>query len=153
MAVSLMRAYARSRSAAPRAPAPMAGHCYLTFCRVLYNERGPTLLIKLSSLSSVQFSHSVVADSLWPYEPQHTRPPCPSPTPRVYPNLYPLSQWCYPTISSSIVHFSSHLQSFPASGSFSNESALRIRWPKYWGFSFNISPSSEYSGLTSFRMG
>ena len=60
-------------------------------------------------------------------------------------------QWCHPTISSSVVPFSSCLQSFPASGSF-NESALRIRWPKYWSFSFNISPSSEYSGMISFRM-
>ena len=68
--------------------------------------------------SSVQFSCSVVSDSLWPHEPQHTRPPCPSPTPRVYPNSYPLSWWYHPTISSSIVPFFSHLQSFPASGSF-----------------------------------
>ena len=63
-----------------------------------------------------------------------------------------LSRWCHPTISSSVVPFSSHLQSFPASGSFSNESGLLIRWPKYWSFSFSISPSNEYSGLISFRM-
>ena len=68
--------------------------------------------------SSVQFSRSVVSDSLPPHEPQHARPPCPSPTPRVYPNSCPLSQWCHPTISSSVVPFSSCLQSFPASGSF-----------------------------------
>ena len=68
--------------------------------------------------NSVQFSHSVVSDSLWPHEPQHTRPPCPSPTPRVHPNQYPLSWWCYPTISSSIIPFSSCPQSFSASGSF-----------------------------------
>ena len=68
--------------------------------------------------SSVQFSHSVVSDSLWPHELQHARPPCPSPTPRVYSNSCPLSQWCHPTISSSIVPFSSCPQSFPASGSF-----------------------------------
>ena len=55
--------------------------------------------------SSVQFSRSVMSDSLWPYEPQHTRPPCPSPTPRVYSNSCPLSQWCHPTISSSVIHF------------------------------------------------
>ena len=66
---------------------------------------------------SVQFSHSVASDSLWPHELQHTRPPCPSPTPRVHPNSCPLSQWCHPAISSSIVPFSSGPQSFPASGS------------------------------------
>ena len=69
-------------------------------------------------VSSVQFSHSVVSDSLWPHEPQHARPPCPSPTPGVHPNPCPLSRWCYPTISSSVVPFSSCPQSFPASGSF-----------------------------------
>ena len=67
---------------------------------------------------SVQFSRSVVSDSLRPHEPQHTRPPCPSPTPGVYPNPCPLSRWCHPTISSSVVSFSSCPQSFPASGSF-----------------------------------
>ena len=60
--------------------------------------------------------------------------------------------WCHPTILSSAVLISSCLQSFPASGFFSNESALRIRWPKYWSFSFSISPSIEQSGLISFRM-
>ena len=68
--------------------------------------------------NSVRFSCSVVSDSLRPHEPQHTRPPCPSPTPGVYPNLCPLSWWCHPTISSSVVPFSSCPQSFPASGSF-----------------------------------
>ena len=68
--------------------------------------------------SSVQFSSSVMFDSLRPHELQHARPPCPSPTPRVYPNPCPSSQWCHPTISSSVIPFSSHLQSFPASGSF-----------------------------------
>ena len=67
---------------------------------------------------SVQFSHSVMSDSLQPHELQYSRPPCPSPTPRVYPNSCPLSRWCHPTISSSVVPFSSCLQSFPASGSF-----------------------------------
>ena len=69
-------------------------------------------------LSSVQFSHSVVSDSLWPHGLQHARRPCPSPTPGVYSNSCPLSRWCQPTILSSIIPFSSHLQSFPASGSF-----------------------------------
>ena len=67
---------------------------------------------------SVQFSHSVVSNSLWPHELQHTRPPCPSPTPRVYSNSCPSSRWCHPTISSSVVPFSSCPQSFPVSVSF-----------------------------------
>ena len=67
---------------------------------------------------TVQFCHSVMSDSLQPHELLHARPPCPSSTPRVYPNSCPLSQWCHPTISSSVIAFSSCLQSFPASGSF-----------------------------------
>ena len=70
------------------------------------------------AFSSVPFSCSLVSDSFQPHGPQHTRPPCPTPTPRVYSNSRPLSRWCHPTISSSVVPFSSHLQSFPASGSF-----------------------------------
>ena len=69
-------------------------------------------------ISSVQFSHSLVSDSLLPHGLQHTRPPCPSPTPRVYSNSCPLSCWCHPTISFSTGPFSTCLQSFPASGSF-----------------------------------
>ena len=71
-----------------------------------------------SWLSSVQFSCSVVSNSLWPHEPQHTRPPCPSPTPGVYPNPSPLSRWCHSTTSSSVVPFSSCLQSFQYQGLF-----------------------------------
>ena len=67
---------------------------------------------------SVQFSHSVVSDSLRPHEPQHARPPCPSPTPGVHPNPCPSSRWCHPTISSSVIPFSSCPLSFSASGSF-----------------------------------
>ena len=107
-----------------------------------------------------------MSDSLRPHGLQHDRPPCPSPIPRVYSNSCPSSRWCHPTNSSSVVPFSSCLQSFPASGSFLffsfftlqycvflNESVFFcIRWPKYWSFSFNISPSNEYSGLISFRM-
>ena len=68
--------------------------------------------------SSVQFSYSVMSSSLRPHGPQHTRPPCPSPTPGVYPNSCPLRWWCHPTISSSVIPFFSCPQSFPASGSF-----------------------------------
>ena len=68
--------------------------------------------------NSVQFSCSIMSDSWQSHKPQHARPPCPSPTPRVYPNSCPLSRWCHPTISSSVVPFSFHPQSFPASRSF-----------------------------------
>ena len=101
--------------------------------------------------SSVQFSRSAVSDSLRLHGLQHTRPPFPSLTPRVYWNSCSLSQWCHPTVSSSVIPFSSHFQSFPARG-FSDESVLHIRWSKYWSFSFSISPSDEYSALISFRM-
>ena len=74
--------------------------------------------IHISLLQSDQISRSVVSNSLWPHEPQHARPPCPSPTPGVPPNPCPSSQWCHPTISSSVVPFSSCPQSFPESGSF-----------------------------------
>ena len=101
---------------------------------------------------SVQFSRSVVFYSLLAHKPQHARPPCPSPTPGVYPKPCSLSQWCHPTISSSVVPFSSPPSFFPCIRVFSNESALCIRWPKDWSFSFNISPSSEHPRLISFRM-
>ena len=75
-------------------------------------------LVNICCHTSVQFSRSVMSDSLWSHGLQHTRPPCPSPTPGVDSNSHPLSWWCYPTISSSVVPFPSCLQSFPASGSF-----------------------------------
>ena len=99
--------------------------------------------------SSVKFSCSVLSDSLRPHGLQHARPPCPSPTPGVYSNSYLSSWWCHPTISSSVIPLPSI---FPSTRVFSNESVLRIRWPKYWSFSFNISPANEHSGLNSFRM-
>ena len=101
--------------------------------------------------SSVQFSHSDMSNSLRPHEVQHVRPPCPSPTPEVHPNPHPLTWWCHPTISSC--HPLLLLPTiFPSIRVFSNESALRMRWPKYWSYSFNISPSNEHPGLTSFKM-
>ena len=72
----------------------------------------------MQNILSVQFSRSIMSDFLPPHELQHARPPCPSPTPTVHPNPCPLSRWCHPTISSSVIPFSSHLQSFLASGSF-----------------------------------
>ena len=104
------------------------------------------------ALTLIQFSHSVVTNSSRPHGPQHTRPRCSSPTPRVYSNSYPLRQWCHPTNSSSVVPFLLPPSIFPSIWVFPNESVLRIRWPKYWSFSFIISPSDEYSGLISFRM-
>ena len=101
---------------------------------------------------SVHFSCSIMSDSLQPYGLQHARLPCPSPTPRACSNSCPSSRWCHPNISSSVVPFSSCLQSFQHQGlfqwvSFSHQVA------KYWSFTFNISPSNEHPGLISFRMG
>ena len=95
---------------------------------------------------SDQISCSVVSDPLQPHESQHARLGCPSPTPGVHWDSRPSSQWCHPAISSSVIPFSSCPQSLPASV-FSNEPTLRMRWPKYWSFSFSISPSNEHPGL------
>ena len=99
---------------------------------------------------SLQFS-SVTQSCPTLCNPRHARPPCPSPTPRVHSDSCPSSQWCHPAILSSVVPFSSCPQSLPASV-FSNESTLCMKWPKYWSFSFSISPSKEHPGLISFRM-
>ena len=93
------------------------------------------------SLISLLFSHWVMPNSLKPHVVQHTRPPCPSPSPRACSNSRPLSWWCQPLLLPSV---------FPSLRVFSNEWALRIRWPEYWSFSFSISSSYEYSGLISF---
>ena len=102
----------------------------------------------------VWFIRLVVSNSLQNHGLQLTRLPCPSPTPRAYSNSCPSSGWCCPTISSSVIPFSSCLQSFltfPVRV-FSIELVPCIRWPKYWSFRFSISPSTEYSGLISFRI-
>ena len=117
---------------------------------------GTTMHSRCSELAdgSVQFSRSIMSNSLRPRGLQHTRLPCPAPT-QVWACSYscPLNRWCHPTISSSVVPFSSCLQSFPASGSFQmSQLVLPVRWPNYWSFNFSISPSNEYSGLISFRM-
>ena len=111
-------------------------HSFIINFGIRYRDSWKRLLILIQSISSsswvqnqstfvsscefslVQFSHSVMSSSLRPHGLQQTRPFCPSPTPGVYSNSCPLSRWCHPTVSSSIVPFSSHLQSFPASGSF-----------------------------------
>ena len=95
----------------------------------------------LIQFSSVQFSRSVMLDSLQPHESQHARPPCPSPTPRVHSNAHPLSQWCHPAISSSVVPVSSCRQSFPASESFPMSHLFT------WG-----GQSTRVSALTSFLL-
>ena len=110
------------------------------------------LLYLFESNSSVQFSHWVMSDSFWPHVLQHVRPPCWSPTPRVNSNSCPLSQWCHPTNSSSVVPFSSCLQLFPASGSF----PMRQFFP-LGVQSIEVSSSAsvlpmKYSGLISFRI-
>ena len=84
-----------------------------------YNRELMFCLALKIEFSSVQFSCSVVSDSLQTHEPQHVRPPCPSPAPGIHPNQFPLSRWCHPTISSPVVPFFSYPQSFPVSGSFS----------------------------------
>ena len=101
--------------------------------------------------SSIQFSRSVVADSLQLHESRHSRPPCLSPNPRVYSNSCPSSQWyhhhlilCHPLLLLPPIP--------PSIRVFSNESTLHMRWPKYWSFSFSISPSNKHPGLISFRM-
>ena len=100
-----------------------------------------------TSVSLVQLLS--LSNSLWSRGLQHTRPPCPSPTPRVYSNLCPLSQWCHLILCCPLFLL---LSLFPSIRVFSNCSALSIRWPKYSSFTFNISPSNEHSKLISFRM-
>ena len=101
-------------------------------------------------ISSVQFSPSVMSDSLWPHELQHARPPCLAPTPGDHSNSRQSSQWCHPAISSSVVPFSSCTKSLPASESFPM-SQLFPWGGQSWSFSFSISPSKEHPGLISFR--
>ena len=102
--------------------------------------------------SSLQFSHSVMFDFLWTHESQHTRPPCPSPTPDVHSRFMSIKS-VMPSSYLILSHPLLLLPSIPPSiRVFSNESTLRMRWPKYWSFSFSIIPSKEIPGLISFRM-
>ena len=93
-----------------------------------------------------------MSDSLQPHKSQHARLPCPSPTSGVYPNSCPLSQWCHPAILSSVISFSLLPLVPPSIRVFSNELTFHMKWPKYWSFSFSISPSNEHPRLISFRM-
>ena len=111
----------------------------------------PKWLILLLLLFLLLFSHSVMSGSLWPHGLQYSRFPCPSPSLGAYSNSFQLSRWCHLTILSSVISFSSCLQSFPASVSF-QMSQLFVSWLKYWKFSLSVSPSNEYSGMISFRI-
>ena len=125
--------------------------CWRRLLRVPWPARkgwGP----RVCHISSVQFSHSVMSDSLRPHGLQHARPPCPLLTPGAYSKFMSIESvmpsshliLCCPLLLTPSI--------FPSIRVFSNESVLHIKWPKYWSFSFNISPSKEYSGLISFRM-
>ena len=107
---------------------------------------------KTIALTSVQFSRSVVSDSLRPHESQHARPPCPSPTPGVHPDSTSIES-VMPSSHLILCHPLLPLPPIPPSiRVFSNQSTLHMRWPKYWSFSFRIIPSKEIPGLISFRI-
>ena len=106
----------------------------------------------MNQFSSVQFSHSVMSNFLRPHESQHTRPPCPSPTPGVHTNPHTSSLWCHPAISSSVIPFSSCPQSFPVSESFPMSQLFAWGGQSTGVSSFSIIPSKKYPGLISFRM-
>ena len=108
--------------------------------------------IPYSAYQSVQFSHSVVSDSLWPHELQHARPPCPSPTPGVYSDSCPLSRWCHPATSSLSSPFPPAFNLSQHQGLFKWVSCLHEVAKVLGSFSFSISPSNEHPGLISFRM-
>ena len=126
---------------------------YLSYMEITSCKMLGWMKHKLESrvLGSVQFSRSVMSNSLQPYGLQHARPSCLSPTPGAYSNSCPLCWWCHPTISSSGIPFSSCLQSFPASGSFPMSQFFASGGQSIGAFKFSINPSNEYSGLISFR--
>ena len=118
----------------------MKNGCWVWKWRKEHSQEG-----QVSPLNSVQFSRSAVSASSWPHGLQDARPPCPSPTPKLM-----SIEWVMPSNHLILCHLLLLPPSiFPSTGVFSNESALHIKWPKYWSFSFNISPSNEYWGLIS----
>ena len=125
--------------------------CFLNTFKVLTPVIKNTVIFYIPPCTSVQFSRSVVSNFLRPHELQHARPPCPLPTPGVHSNSCPLSRWmpsshlilCHPLFLLPPI--------FPSIRVFSNESTVRMRWPKYWSFSFSISPSKEHPGLISLQ--
>ena len=127
----------------------------LSIASFLFKRKGalawaPCFWQVLYPFGGLLVSRSVVSISLQSHGLQHSRLPCPLLSPRVGSDSCPLSWWCHPTISSSVIPFSSYPPIPPSIRVFSNESTLHMRWPKYW--SFNISPSNEHSGLISFRI-
>ena len=127
----------------------MYSHLYLEIFMIMLKQQNWNFLGKFSL---AQFSSSVMSNSLRPHGLQHTRLPCPSPAPRVYSNSCPLSRWCHPIISSSVVPLLLPPSVISSIRVFSNVSVFLSRWPEYWSFSFSIGPSNEYSGLIFFRM-
>jgi len=122
-------------------------------CLFLYLRKHTiSQIVTLPLLHWIQFSHSVMSDSLRPHESQHSRPPCPSPTPGVHSDSCPSSQWCHPAISSSVVPFSSCLQALPASESFPMSHLVAWGGQSTGVFSFSIISSKEIPGLVSFRV-
>ena len=122
--------------------------------RILNNFGEMSMIwLKWKKQVQVQFSRSVMSDSLQPHKLQHARPPCPSPTPRIHPNSCASSWWCHPAISSSVVPFSSCLQSLPASGSFPVSQLFTWGGQSIGSFHFSISPSNEYPGTDFLQNG
>ena len=122
---------------------------FISFAGLHQTQNPCSLVSPMAQLSSVQLLSGVWL--LRPHESQHSRPPCPSPTPGVFSNPCPSTWWCHPATSSSVVPFSSCPQSLPASGSFPMSQVFA--WGgQIWGFSVRISPSNEHPGLISFRM-
>ena len=120
------------------------------FAKILWNLKTVSFLVN-ACLTALSFSHSVLSDSLQPRGLQHSRLLCPSPTPRACSNSCPLIWWCHPTISSSCLPTLLPVLNLSQNQVFSHELAL-IKWPECWSFSFSFSPSSECSGLISFRI-
>ena len=148
--ISHMCAYILSLSPYILAPHPSRSPQGTTLSS-LWCTAGSHTLSVLHQFSSVQFSHSLMSDSLRPHESQHTRPSCPSPTPGVHSNSSIES--VMPSSCLILCHPLLLLPPIPPSiRTFSNESNLCIRWPKYWSFSFSIIPSKEHPGLISCRM-
>ena len=123
--------------------------CFFSIC---FPSSLPAMKVSFCYVLSCCSFAKVVSDSLQPHGLQHARLPCLLPSPGVCSNLCPLSQWCHPTILSSVASFSSCLQSFLASRSFPVSQFFASGWQRDWSFSFSISPSNEYSGLISFTI-